>query len=116
MLGNYKVSSTAVRVGDLPRKGYRREDLHDAWLRYLPPGSREGSQGSHARSAAHSGVTDVTLQAVTEKALHSGGAKTQRTVTDLPCKACDPELSVEEAAVSVLCCSCLTRARRAGLG
>jgi hypothetical protein len=76
----------------------------------------EGSQGSHARSAAHSGVTDVTLQAITEKALHSGGAKTQRTVTDLPCKACEPGLSVEEAAVSVLCCSCLTRARRAGLG
>jgi hypothetical protein len=35
-LRRYEVSSTSVRVGDWTGKGYRKEDLHDAWARYLP--------------------------------------------------------------------------------
>ncbi len=32
----YGVSSTTFRDGTTTAKGYRREDLHDPWLRYLP--------------------------------------------------------------------------------
>jgi len=32
----YGVRSANVRQGDKIAKGYRREDLHDAWSRYLP--------------------------------------------------------------------------------
>jgi Protein of unknown function (DUF3631) len=38
-LGNYGVHSKTIRVGDSTPRGYVREDLHDAWQRYLslPP-------------------------------------------------------------------------------
>ena len=32
----YGVTSTTFRDGTTTAKGYRREDLHDPWLRYLP--------------------------------------------------------------------------------
>jgi hypothetical protein len=32
----YGVNSTKVKIGDASVRGYRREDLHDAWQRYLP--------------------------------------------------------------------------------
>ena len=37
MLSPYGVSPTNIRVGDIVSKGYRREDLWDAWERYLVP-------------------------------------------------------------------------------
>jgi hypothetical protein len=43
----YGVKSTTVRIGSSTPKGYRREDLHDAWQRYVPlesPSTMEGSQ------------------------------------------------------------------------
>jgi hypothetical protein len=36
LLKQYGVKSRNVRDGDSTPKGYRREDLHDAWQRYLP--------------------------------------------------------------------------------
>jgi hypothetical protein len=38
----YGVSSTKVRTGDTTAQGYRREDLWDAWRRYLPPEEPQG--------------------------------------------------------------------------
>ncbi len=32
----YRARPTQVRIGDITLKGYRREDLHDAWERYVP--------------------------------------------------------------------------------
>ena len=37
MLGKYDCTPTVIRVGAGTVRGYRREDLHDAWSRYLPP-------------------------------------------------------------------------------
>jgi hypothetical protein len=36
-LRDYGVTSRQVRIGHTTRKGYVRDDLHDAWSRYLPP-------------------------------------------------------------------------------
>ncbi len=36
-LRKYDIKSTSVRIGPKTPKGYKREDLHDAWERYLPP-------------------------------------------------------------------------------
>jgi len=36
-LKNYGIGSRQVRIGERTVKGYRRADLHDAWIRYLPP-------------------------------------------------------------------------------
>jgi len=40
LLRQYDVTSTTVRVGGAPGKGYRRVDLHDAWLRYVGPATK----------------------------------------------------------------------------
>jgi hypothetical protein len=37
LLRPYDIQPTTIRVGTGPLKGYRRESLHDAWLRYLVP-------------------------------------------------------------------------------
>jgi hypothetical protein len=55
----YGVQSCTFREGQQTAKGYRREDLHDSWLRYLPP------SGPNA-------VTTVT--AVTHPSSHAGTA------------------------------------------
>jgi hypothetical protein len=36
MLKPYEVAPKTIRSGDSAPKGYTREDLHDAWVRYLP--------------------------------------------------------------------------------
>lgn len=42
-LRTYEVRSVNLRRGSQVVKGYRLADLHDAWLRYLPPISLEGA-------------------------------------------------------------------------
>ncbi len=39
-LKQYEVKSKTLSVGQSRPKGYTREDLHDAWERYLPPATR----------------------------------------------------------------------------
>ena len=50
-LRRYEVSSTSVRVGDWTGKGYRKEDLHDAWARYLPSGAPQYESATSATNA-----------------------------------------------------------------
>lgn len=40
----YGISSRTVRIGNDTPKGYRREDLSDAWRRYLPPVQEDGDR------------------------------------------------------------------------
>jgi Protein of unknown function (DUF3631) len=66
----YGVKSKTIRLGTATAKGYRREDLHDVWLRYLPPSpaksatcvtSETRTTVAAARPAAPvTPVTDVT--------------------------------------------------------
>jgi len=37
ILSDYEVHSTKVKIAGRSLQGYRREDLHDPWTRYLPP-------------------------------------------------------------------------------
>jgi len=41
MLKKYDVHSIKVKMGGASLQGYRREHLHDAWTRYLPPSPKE---------------------------------------------------------------------------
>jgi Protein of unknown function (DUF3631) len=58
----YEVTSTTVRSGDGHGKGYKREDLWDAWSRYLPTSPQEsvtsGTAGTY--DDPDTDVTDVT--------------------------------------------------------
>jgi hypothetical protein len=54
-LGKYGVKSKTVRIGDHTPRGYTREDLADAWARYLPPLADES-----ATSATSKTTTEAT--------------------------------------------------------
>ena len=49
LLKPYRVYSANVKIDGVTRKGYRREDLHDPWSRYLPP--EPGGSATSATSA-----------------------------------------------------------------
>jgi hypothetical protein len=49
----YDIRSTNVRIGDKVIKGYRREDLWDAWQRYLAPRSQESATSATAGRPRH---------------------------------------------------------------
>ena len=86
LLRRYEIRSKSVRIGEDSKKGYDREDLSDAWARYLPadeppPAAENGSQGSQGSQDADGSleipdeywdvthVTDVTPpEQVTESA------------------------------------------------
>jgi len=54
LLRPYGIKPTTVRIGDSTPKGYRREDLHDPWARYLPV-----SQLESATSATHTKESEL---------------------------------------------------------
>lgn len=37
LLKGYEIKAEPVRIGDLVQRGFKREDFHEAWKRYLPP-------------------------------------------------------------------------------
>jgi hypothetical protein len=64
-LGDYGIKSRLIRFGEDVRRGYRREDLCDAWERYLPKALTESvTRVTGVTDAdAVTGVTDVTQPA-----------------------------------------------------
>lgn len=91
MLKPYGVSSTKVKINGVALQGYRREPLHDAWSRYLPPlddppvatqsdtppPGREGSGTSGT-----SGTAQVTWGATGSGSGHANGTGTGDTLSD----------------------------------
>lgn len=63
LLKRYGITPGSVRVGERAAKGYRREDLFDAWARYLPPlpeGRHKGHKGHDPHDDPADPVTHVT--------------------------------------------------------
>jgi hypothetical protein len=65
-LRRYQVKPTNIRTGDDVAKGYRREDLHDAWVRYL--GSPKGEPATSATAATSEAVGGVSVAHVADVA------------------------------------------------
>lgn len=59
-LRKYGVSSKTVRIGDLTAKGYARDDLWDAWERYLLSEEEELSSDNPVGASPLGSVTSVT--------------------------------------------------------
>lgn len=86
----YDVEPKLVRIGDAVRRGYRSEDLHDPWSRYLPPLELQGGPPSTGAARAQPGnsVTSVT------------------SATPTACPLCDSALT--QPTTSGMCSSCTT--------
>jgi Protein of unknown function (DUF3631) len=55
----YEVRPTTIRVGDATPKGYRREDLADAWSRYLPDTPETSATSATPQASTVAPVADV---------------------------------------------------------
>ena len=56
----YGVAPKVIRTGEPTARGYAREDLHDAWNRYLPLGPDSGVTSVTGVTTSQEEVTDVT--------------------------------------------------------
>jgi hypothetical protein len=59
----YGVRSKTIRVGTATPKGYRREDLHDVWLRYLPPSPAKSTTTATSETGPANMARDVVAVA-----------------------------------------------------
>ena len=57
LIGKY--SGTDVKIDGTNRKGYRRDNLHDPWTRYLPPAQGESATSATGATAQVSGPSGV---------------------------------------------------------
>lgn len=62
----YDITSKSVRVNDRVVRGYSREDLHDAWSRYLPTPPLDSLTSATSATGATFEVEDVPLWAEAE--------------------------------------------------
>lgn len=104
-LRTYGIASKSVRVGEVARKGYRREQLWDAWSRYLPGPPGQGSQGSQGSPDAQNGVTltePVTFPEVTPPPVNL----LDRLLAAAPatCGTCETELGAADLAAGTGLC------------
>src|SRR5690606_8723423 len=60
MLKRYEVTSTKVKVAGKALQGYRREDLWDAWERYLSPVPAQAEPPEPEPRSGDIRVTDTT--------------------------------------------------------
>jgi hypothetical protein len=51
LLKQYGIKPKVIRVGDSTPRGYAREDLHDAWMRYLPLSPQESATSATAKTS-----------------------------------------------------------------
>jgi hypothetical protein len=59
LLRHWRVSSTDVKIGGTNRKGYRREQFHELWSRYVPPEAGGSATGATSATAQVSEVSEV---------------------------------------------------------
>jgi hypothetical protein len=71
LLRKFGIQSRQVRLGNRSRKGYRRDDLYDAWQRYLGPPSAsplEGETRETWEAVADAGLADLRRKLAEQKA------------------------------------------------
>ncbi len=65
-LDKYGIKPTTIRVGAGTPRGYKREDFHDAWVRYLPNKVTDHGGGEGALGAPHYGSATCKTAATPE--------------------------------------------------
>lgn len=88
-LRRYDVRPTTIRIGENLKKGYRAEDLYDAWCRYLPPDPENSvTSGTAVTTAGQSTCPPVTANGlVTDRSVTASAAGTERDAVTSTCNA-----------------------------
>jgi phage/plasmid primase-like uncharacterized protein len=67
LLQPYGVTSKQVKIGGINQRGYLREDLHDAWTRYLPLKEEESEALGQPPQAAATSATNATVELLDDR-------------------------------------------------
>ena len=92
----YGVKRHQIRIGDEVNKGYRADDLHDAWARYLPPPASDKSVTTVTKVTDDPDVTHVTD--VTDSAEANPEMPTRQVVFER-CKVAAGGTSIDPSAL-----------------
>lgn len=98
-LRQYGVKSVNVRIGDSVPKGYRREDLHDPWSRYLPPVADNTSQSATASAPSATPNSNGQVTYPLGYIDQPSGPATYTTATTATCHVCEYPLDPKLAAL-----------------
>ena len=74
-LAPYGIKPKKIRIGTATPRGYTREDMHDAWVRYLSPIPE--NTATSATSATHHAVERPAVADVADVAPPQGGRETE---------------------------------------
>jgi Protein of unknown function (DUF3631) len=121
-LKHYSLKADQLKLDGRNRNGFTREQLNEVWDRYLPPPPTGGGfstsstwpTGQVGAVEEQPKVEDLLLPA--PFALPRDQASSQSRPGRAPtvrCPVCGSELTAEQAAMSMLCSTCLGRARAA---
>lgn len=82
----YGVESRKIRIGSGSVRGYRREDLHDSWSRYLPPLAPPASGTSGTDGTAHTerGASGADAASDTWNIRNASGTESLGDCPDVP--------------------------------
>jgi hypothetical protein len=108
LLKPYRVSAADVKIGGVTKRGYRREDLHDPWSRYLPPEPGGSATSATSATAQVSGGAPVAgsrqevLPATSDMPLTSAVAEVAEVAdppgSDASCTVCGEPMNAALAA------------------
>jgi len=108
-LAKYQIGSTSVRVDQKILRGYKREDLHDVWLRYLGepvPSSPEVSATSATSAISLSSPPEVSATSATATGPTPGADLTQAEISAVTprCQLCGTSVFMKPG--EDLCANC----------
>jgi hypothetical protein len=105
-LGKYGIKSRNVRIQDRVFKGYKREDLHDAWLRYLGSSAGSTTENKEERREEEVPVVQVASGPAAYESATSATAATAHLWSTCRTEGCTTGLYHPESQQLGYCANC----------
>ncbi|MDP9397524.1 MAG: DUF3631 domain-containing protein, partial [Actinomycetota bacterium] len=99
-LREYGVKPVQVNLGGTNRRGYRRQDLHDTWTRYLPPAKRPDDDPLNPPDESATSATAATSQVSGPSPVADAGEVADASATRRASATEDNALTTAVAAVA----------------
>jgi hypothetical protein len=90
-LRQYGIKSKQVRIGEVTRKGYSRDDFYDAWQRYLPPPEPKKSETNETTKTEAENANGISAETVSdgEKAAETGPFASETSIAGVSDSHCN---------------------------
>lgn len=90
-LRQYGIKSKQVRIGEVTRKGYSRDDFYDAWQRHLPPPEPKKSETNETTKTEAENANGISAETVSdgEKAAETGPFASETSIAGVSDSHCN---------------------------